>query len=98
MISGTGTEMATPPGVPAGTAAGRSRFTPQEAAVRIGSVVVIIWLIIGAIAAGQRGYFSSGSDNCAKASTTIVTIVAGPLNYLGINPKVNCPTVPQPSK
>jgi hypothetical protein len=29
-----------------------------------------------------------------------VTIVAGPLNYLGANPKVNCPEVkvPQPSK
>ena len=65
--------------------------------MRIGAVVVIIWLIIGAIAAGQRGYFNSGADNCAKASTTAVTIVAGPLNYLGVNPKVNC-KVPEPSK
>ncbi|MDT4909299.1 MAG: hypothetical protein QOI69_2540, partial [Pseudonocardiales bacterium] len=35
---------------------------------------------------------------CAKVSTIAVTIVAGPLNYLGVNPKVKCPTVPQPSK
>jgi hypothetical protein len=62
----------------------------------IGGVIVLIWLIIGAIAAGQRGYFNTSNDNCAKASTTAVTIVAGPLNYVGVNPKVNC-KVPQPS-
>jgi membrane protein YdbS with pleckstrin-like domain len=63
----------------------------------IGGVIVILWLLIGAVAAGQRGYFDSSNDNCAKASTTIVTILVGPLNYVGVNPKVNC-TVPQPSK
>ena len=64
----------------------------------IGGVIVLIWLIIGAIAAGQRGYYSnSGNASCAKAGTIIVTIVAGPLNYLGVNPKINC-EVPQPSK
>lgn len=62
-----------------------------------GAALVVIWLIVGAIAAGQRGYFNSSNDNCAKASTTLVTIVAGPLNYVGLNPKVNC-AVPQPSK
>jgi len=63
----------------------------------IGGVIIVLWLLIGAIAAGQRGYFSNANDNCAKASTTAVTIVAGPLNYIGVNPKVNC-QVPQPSK
>jgi hypothetical protein len=64
----------------------------------IGGIIVLIWLIIGAIAAGQRGYYSnSGNASCAKAGTIIVTIVAGPLNYLGVNPKINC-AVPQPSK
>jgi hypothetical protein len=38
---------------------------------------------------------SAGS--CTKAGTIAVTILAGPLNYMGVNPKVNC-TVPQPSK
>jgi hypothetical protein len=65
--------------------------------VRIGSILVIIWLIIGAVAAAQRGYFSKADDNCASAGTTVVTVVAGPLNYFGLNPKVNC-NVPQPSK
>jgi hypothetical protein len=65
--------------------------------VRIGAVVIVIWLIIGAIAAGQRGYFNSSSTSCETASDTVITVIAGPLNYIGINPKVNC-TVPQPSK
>jgi hypothetical protein len=60
---------------------------------------VLIWLVIGAIAAGQRHYYGGKSKpSCAKVSTIAVTIVAGPLNYLGANPKVNCPSIPQPSK
>ena len=62
------------------------------------ALLVLVWLIIGAVAAGQRHYYSSGKDNCASVTTTIVTIVAGPLNYLGANPKESCPNVPQPSK
>jgi hypothetical protein len=64
----------------------------------IGGVIVVIWLIIGAIAAGQRGYFKSDGDaSCAEAGTIMVTIVAGPLNYLGVNPKIKC-DIPEPSK
>jgi hypothetical protein len=60
--------------------------------------ILVIWLIIGALAAFQRGYFSSANTNCAGVSTSVVTILAGPLNYIGVNPKVECPKVPQPSK
>ncbi len=61
-------------------------------------IIVVVWLIIGAIAAGQRGYYGSSSKaRCAHFSDTVVTIIAGPLNYLGVNPKVTC-TLPQPSK
>lgn len=62
-------------------------------------VLVFVWLIIGAIAAGQRHYFGSAPENCASTGTIAATIVAGPLNYLGMNPKVdNCHVdVPQPS-
>jgi hypothetical protein len=63
----------------------------------IGGAIVLIWLVIGAIAAGQRGYYNSDSTSCAKASTVIVTIIAGPLNYLGVNPKITC-DLPKPSK
>jgi hypothetical protein len=61
-------------------------------------VLLVIWLIIGAIAAGQRGYFDDDSDaSCAKAGTIVVTVIAGPLNYIGVNPKINC-DVPEPSQ
>ena len=59
--------------------------------------LLLVWLLIGAVAAGQRGYFSGSSTNCAKVGTTVVTILAGPLNYVGANPKIDC-EVPQPSK
>jgi hypothetical protein len=64
---------------------------------RIGSLLVVIWLVIGVVAAAQRDYFSSSNANCAKLGTIATTIVAGPLNYAGVNPKVKC-QLPQPSK
>jgi hypothetical protein len=64
----------------------------------IAAVLVLVWLVIGAIAAGQRGYFSGSDTSCATASTIIVTVLAGPLNYLGVNPQVQCPQLPQPSQ
>jgi hypothetical protein len=60
-------------------------------------VLLIIWLIIGAIAGGQRHYYGNSDPNCSQASTITVTILAGPLNYAGVNPKVAC-RAPQPSK
>jgi hypothetical protein len=65
--------------------------------MRIVSALVVIWLIIGAIAAGQRHYYNSKAETCVHAGTIALTIVAGPLNYFGVNPKAHC-TVPQPSK
>jgi ABC-type dipeptide/oligopeptide/nickel transport system permease subunit len=62
----------------------------------IAGVIILIWLIIGALAAAQRGYFGGDTDSCAEAGTIAVTVIAGPLNYLGVNPKVNC-DVPEPS-
>ena len=68
---------------------------------RGGSIVgtlLVIWLLIGVLAAWQRGYFDSADTKCAGISTTVVTIVAGPLNYVGVNPQVDCPSLPQPSQ
>jgi hypothetical protein len=60
-------------------------------------LIVVVWLVIGVLAAFQRGYFGNGQNvNCKTASDTALTIVAGPLNYMGVNPKVKC-NVPQPS-
>jgi hypothetical protein len=64
--------------------------------MRIGTALLIVWLIIGAIAGGQRHYYSGTHQNCAKTSTIAVTILAGPLNYAGVNPKISC-HVPKPS-
>jgi hypothetical protein len=66
--------------------------------MRIGTIVVVVWLVIGALAAAQRGYFSGDETNCAEAGTVVITVVAGPLNYVGVNPKVKDCEVPQPSK
>jgi hypothetical protein len=65
--------------------------------MRTGSLILVLWLIIGIIAAGQRDYFTHEVENCSRALTIAVTIVAGPLNYVGLNPKINCKT-PEPSK
>ena len=58
------------------------------------AIIIVIWLIIGGIAAGQRGYFGGDTDTCAEAGTILVTIAAGPLNYLGLNPKIECGVTP----
>jgi hypothetical protein len=64
--------------------------------MRIGSLLLVIWLVIGAFAAGQRGDYHGINGNCGRATTTAVTVLAGPLNYLGVNPQIHC-TAPQPS-
>ena len=63
---------------------------------RLVGLLVVIWLAIGAVAVGQRGYFGSSPQNCAGVATVAVTVVAGPMNYLSVNPKVKC-RLPQPS-
>jgi ABC-type dipeptide/oligopeptide/nickel transport system permease subunit len=61
-------------------------------------LAVVVWLVIGVFAAFQRGYFGDDRDvNCKTTSDTVLTVVAGPLNYMGVNPKVDC-NVPKPSK
>jgi hypothetical protein len=64
--------------------------------MRIIGVLLVIWLVIGAVAGGQRHYYNS-VGSCAHAGTIAVTVLAGPLNYAGANPKVSC-KLPQPSR
>ena len=70
--------------------------------MRIISTLLLIWLVIGVVAAFQRGYFSTADDNCSDVGTIVVTVAAGPLNYFGANPKVACETpdvdAPEPSQ
>lgn len=60
-------------------------------------VLVLVWLAIGLVAAGQRGYITT-DHNCASFGSTVVTVMVGPLNYIGVNPRVECPRLPQPSE
>ena len=71
--------------------------TRTRSGSRVITIVVLVWLLIGLAAAAQRNYFAGSDATCAKVGTTMVTIVAGPLNYIGANPKIDCST-PQPSK
>ncbi len=64
--------------------------------MRIGSLVLVVWLLIGVAAAFQRDYFNDSTDTCNELGDTVLTIVAGPLNYVGVDPDVDC-KVPEPS-
>ena len=68
---------------------------------RLIGILLVIWLVIGAFAAFQRGYFDDAQTNCSEVSDIALNIVAGPLNYTGVNPKVSCADIdvdtPEPS-
>jgi hypothetical protein len=61
------------------------------------SAIAVVWLVIGVIAAFQRDYLKNTDQNCASLGTIAVTVVAGPLNYAGVNPRVTDCHLPQPS-
>jgi hypothetical protein len=69
---------------------------------RLIGILLVVWLLIGAFAAFQRGYFDDAETNCSEASDIALNIVAGPLNYVGLNPKVDCADIdvdtPEPSE
>ena len=55
--------------------------------MRIGSILLVIWLIVGAIAAGQRHEFSRAPARCNNLLTIAVTILAGPAQLRRREPK-----------
>ncbi|MBD3923921.1 hypothetical protein IEZ26_04745 [Nocardioides cavernae] len=69
---------------------------------RLIGILLVVWLVIGAFAAFQRDYFEDATTNCSEAGDIALTVVAGPLNYFGVNPKVDCADVdvdiPEPSE
>jgi hypothetical protein len=68
----------------------------QKKAISYG---IVAWLVIGIIAATQRGYITtSGHKTCEQAFTIAETMLAGPTNYWGITPLVTNCRGPQPSK
>ncbi len=66
--------------------------------MRLVSLIIIVWLVIGAFAVFQRGYFDSENNDCASIGTIALTVVVGPLNYAGVNPEVTDCNLPQPSQ
>lgn len=61
------------------------------------TIILFLWLIIGAAAAGQRGYFGTSAIlTCSAGATIAATMVTGPLNYLGVDPMITC-NWPRPS-
>lgn len=65
--------------------------------MRLITILVVVWLLIGVFATYQRGYFESETD-CATAGSIALTVLAGPLNYAGVNPTVEECNLPQPSQ
>ncbi len=61
------------------------------------SAIAVVWLVVGVLAAFQRDYLKNTDQNCASLSTIAVTVLAGPLNYAGVNPRVADCHLPQPS-
>ena len=51
--------------------------------MHIGSLLLIVWLVIGGIAAGQRGYYNGPIGSCTKAGTIAATVAAGPAQLRG---------------
>lgn len=65
----------------------------------LASFAVLIWLLVGVLAAYQRGYFGEDRDvNCKTFADSALTVVAGPLNYFGVNPKIDCNTDDRPGR
>ncbi|MFC6010414.1 hypothetical protein [Nocardia lasii] len=62
------------------------------------SVLMLVWFGSGLIAAVQRDHFTSAPVNCGAWGTIGLTVLAGPLNYLGVNPKVSECQFPEPSR
>jgi hypothetical protein len=65
--------------------------------VKFTTLAVIVWLLIGVIAASERHDFNALPLSCSATADITITIVAGALNYLGVDPHVHC-HVPKPSK
>jgi hypothetical protein len=54
-------------------------------------ILVIIWCILGASAANDRGFFDSNRNrDCTFVGSALLTVVAGGLNYVGVHPTANC--------
>ncbi|WP_159942895.1 MULTISPECIES: hypothetical protein [unclassified Nocardiopsis] len=66
--------------------------------MRFGTILsglIALWLIIGLVAAFQRGLFTPDETSCSTLWHTLGTVAVGPLNYMGVNPTIGCPELPE---
>jgi hypothetical protein len=54
-------------------------------------ILVIAWFVLGCSVANDRGYFNASADrNCTFIGSAVLTVVTGPINYLGLHPQAAC--------
>ena len=54
-------------------------------------LMVIIWFVLGSASANDRGYFDAHQPRtCQRVGSAALTVVAGPLNYAGLEPRAYC--------
>ena len=54
-------------------------------------ILVIVWFVLGVSVANDRGFFDTNADRaCTFVGSGLLTVVAGPINYLGVHPKAAC--------
>ena len=54
---------------------------------RIVGLLVLVWLVVGAVAAGQRGYFTHAAETCAGRRDDRGNRARGPAELLQRQPK-----------
>jgi hypothetical protein len=53
--------------------------------------MMIVWFVLGASAAHDRGYFNAHLPRtCSFVGSASLTVIAGGLNYAGIHPRADC--------
>jgi hypothetical protein len=54
-------------------------------------IMVIVWFVLGAAVASDRGYFDTNTPrDCTFVGSGLLTVVAGPINYMGVHPRAVC--------
>jgi hypothetical protein len=53
--------------------------------------LILVWLALGTVAGAQRGIFRDDMTlDCKTSSDVAATMLAGPLNYAGVVPNIQC--------
>ena len=54
-------------------------------------IVVIVWFVFGVSAAHERGFFDTNeARSCSFVGSAALTVIAGPLSYVGVHPHAYC--------